>query len=267
MWKPESLGQYRCIWASIVLSAPDNFPGLNSENLDQEKALREEFDRLRDGFRLARSKLKAPRMEGIARELIEMSFEAYLAGDAKTGAHTLQECEGLIWPGSRLKVKYGVDAERRAFGDNVVYAGVVVSPYPYEGTSSDVAAEQATLLAAAKTSCHNYLTARRDFKFFALVMDQSGQVKKVTSAPDDVLLSIAPVEKSFRGTFRRLKNLAESGEIRACLLTQVIGPLGSGLAIYDIEQPGKPRVSARQAFSTTLEYEPMRYHLEDREWF
>jgi hypothetical protein len=271
VWKPESLGQYHDIWAKIVLSAPDKFRGVNSELLDQKAALRDEFARLREGFRFARPKLKAPRMERIAEELIEMSYEAYATGDSKTGAHALQECEGLIWSGRRSKPKYVVEAERRAFGDNLVYAGIKVSPYPYEGSSADVMPDQAALLALAEKSVRSYLAARRDFKFFAMLMDGDHAVRKITRDPDDVALTFTPLQKSYRATYYRLKELAGVGAVRACIMVQVVGPLGSGITCFDIEQPDAPRVSARQMFKlrddATRDFAPMRFHLEDREWF
>ena len=66
-----------------------------------------------------------------------MSHEAYLAGDRKTGAHVLQECEGMIWKGSAGRPKYMVEAERRAFGKVVRFQDDIASPCPLEGTFSN----------------------------------------------------------------------------------------------------------------------------------
>lgn len=271
MRKAESLGQFHDILASIVVWAPDQFPATKRGLVDQSAVLRDEFECMRDGLRFARPKLKAPRMERIVQELIEMSFEAYTTGDSKTGALALQECEGLIWPSCRTKPKYAVEAERRAFGDNVVYAGIKVSPYPYEGSMADVMPDQATLLALAEKSVRSYLAESRDFKFFAILIDGDRAVRKITSGPDDVALTFPPLQKSYRATYYRLKELAGAGALQACIMVQVVGPLGSGITCYDIEQPGAPRISARQMFKirdgATRDFAAMRFHLEDRQWF
>ena len=99
MRKYETLGRWHDSWASLVLSAPDRFREIRSNALfiNQKKALRDAFDDIRANFDFARRKLKDERLIRIAEELIEMSLEAYLAGDSKKGAHALQECEGMIW--------------------------------------------------------------------------------------------------------------------------------------------------------------------------
>lgn len=68
-----------------------------------------------------------------------MSHEAYSEGDSKRGSHVLQEAEGLVWQSRASRLKHVVEAERRAFGDVVLFKDVVVSPYPYEGSEEDLA--------------------------------------------------------------------------------------------------------------------------------
>jgi hypothetical protein len=272
MRKFESLGQYHDHWAFVLLSAPDRFHDLYGHGLvqDQHGALREAFDDLREGFSFAEKKLKDDRLTKIARELIEMSFESYVAGDSKKAAHSLQECEGMIWPGSRLRVKHAVEAERRAFGEIVTYAGVRISPYPYEGTCADLGEDQAALLQLALSYCRSYQKERRDFKNFSWVIENDGAVKRTSADPkEDTHPILQPVQRSWG--HKRLKELGQSGQIRACVLMSVVGAQGDlGVATYDLEQRGRPRVSARQLFTRAdgaFQYEDMRFHLEDPQFF
>jgi hypothetical protein len=194
-----------------------------------------------------------------------MSLEAYLAGDRKTGAHTLQECEGLIWPSRRLAVKYGVEAERRAFGDNLLYANVTISPYPYEGTGSDLGSDQSELLELAKYWSRKYQAEGRDFKNFSWVMNREGTILRLSAEPkEDERPLLKPLQRSWG--YKRLKELGQTREIRACVLMQILAPQGDSLVIYDLEQVGHPRVSARQLFKQRpggVHYEGMRFHLEN----
>lgn len=231
---------------------------------DQPMALQEAFARLRSGFYLAERKLKDPHLAKIAAQLIEMSLEAYLAGDAKTGAHTLQECEGLVWPARRLEVKYGVEAERRACGTNVIYADVVPSPWPSEGTAADLGHDQASLLELAIKWSRELQEKGIDFRYMSWVIDPEGVIRRTSFEPtEDEHPVLKPVQRS-RG-YKRLKELGQKGQIRACVLTEIINPDWEGLVSYDLEETGRLRVSARQLFKQRvggIEYEPMSFHLE-----
>lgn len=99
----ESLGQWHDFWAVILLSAPSDFSEYDEKTTtmvkvpDQAGALKEAYETLISGFQFAERKLKDEQLVHIVRELIEMAFEAYWAGDGKRGNHTLQEAEGMIW--------------------------------------------------------------------------------------------------------------------------------------------------------------------------
>ena len=267
----ETLGQWHELWAYILGSAPDRFVNVSysAPLADQSRALREAFESLRSGFYFAQRKLKDERLSRIAEELIEMSFEAYVRGDEKTGAHTLGECEGLIWPSMRCRVKYAVEAERRAFGENVTYAGVTVSPYPYEGSAADLGADQATLLSLAQRHFLAYQREEREFKYFSWVIDNAGTIRRTSINPrEDEHPVLQPVQRSWG--YKRLKELGQSGQIRACVLMEVLGSLGDGIVIYNLEQRAHCRVSARQLFKRVdsgFDYEDMRFHLEDPDIF
>jgi hypothetical protein len=114
--RPECIGDYHGVFVALLRGAPDGFVPMGDEVLDQAQALRDGFDDLRDGFHLVQEKIEDERQRRIVRELIEMSFEAYAAGDAKTGVLVLGEAEGMIWNVRARPVKFAVEAERRAFG-------------------------------------------------------------------------------------------------------------------------------------------------------
>lgn len=268
----ESVGQYHDLWSWILASAPDHFRSFDEEPVDQGKALQDAFEQLRAGFRFARTKLKDDRLARVAQELIEMSFEAYSGGDTKRGAHTLQECEGFIWSKRKLRVKYAVEAELRAFGENILFAGIHISPYPYEGTRADLSHEQSLLLRVAEESFRAHQAARKDCQYFAWVITGLGVVHRISAEPkDDGHPSLVPIQKSFRGIYKQLKALGESNQMQCCVFMQAIGALGDGIVTYDLEQRGRPRVSARQLFKLSPAgvhgYDNMRFHLEDPQFF
>src|ERR1022692_1802836 len=267
----ETLGDYHDFWSTVILCAPDRFYDVRRMNLadDQKQALSEAFERLRSGFRFVGQKLKDTRLTRVVEELVEMSSEAYVAGDTKRGAHTLQEGEGIIWPSRHAGIKYAVEAELRAFGDNVLYEDVVISPYPYEGTSADLSSDQAKLLTLAERWCRSYQDQRRDFKYFSWVIDSGGTIRRTSSEPkEDDHPILPPVQRSWG--FKRLKELGHTGQIQACVLMEIVGPQGDGIVSYELEQRGRPRISARQLFKRQVDgrrYENMRFHLEDPQFF
>lgn len=268
----ETLGQYHDFWASLVLHAPNRFFDVrrNSYAKDQSRALQEAFGELREGIHFVQQKLKDDRLTRIIQEMFEMSLEAYSVGDKARGAHILQECEGMVWPKFSLKTKYGVEAELRAFGTNVTFAGVLVSPFPSEGTQGDMGDDQAMLLDLAQRFSRSYQSQQRDFRYFSWVIDQDGIIRRTSSEPkEDEHPVLPPVQKSFGN--KRLKELGHSGQIRACVLMQISTPQSNGLVIYDLEERGHPRVSARQLFKIQADgsycYEKMRFFLEDAYFF
>lgn len=274
--RPETLAEYHDHLASLVLTAPDNFREVVSGSLysDQAAALKANFDVLRSDFHLVESKLRDDHLARICKELIEISSEAYLAGDKRTGAFSLQELCGLIWPSYKLRPKYGVQAELRAFGVNTLYAGVTVSPYPYEGTRADLSRKQEELFALAERSYTAHLnnpevpTYPDEPTYFSWVITLDGAVKRTSAKPrDDQHPILKPVQRSWG--FKRLKELGHSGEIQACVLVQI--PLGNpGVIICDVEEGGRPRISVRQKFERqrgVARFEPARYFLEDPSFF
>lgn len=242
----KSLGQYHDSWAGIVLNAPDQFHGFDDEPVDQAAELEKRFRWLRDGFFYVERKVKDEQLCRILRELIQMSHEAYLAGDRKTGAHILQECEGMIWKGSAGRLKYVVEAERRAFGRVARFKDVIVSPYPVEGTFESLCSDQRVLLAHAQAHVQRHFDARDDFKFFAWEMNSAGNINGVA-------------RRSLKATKDYLKAAAASGTIRACCIAQFVV---MGIIIYDIEKTGAAWASVRAVVSDWTPGE-LHYHLDE----
>jgi hypothetical protein len=268
----ESLGQFHDYFGWLLLSAPENFRSYNDEPINQDAELKKAFSTIRSNFHLTKKNIKDERLYLIAKELLEMSFEAYLSGDAKKGAHSLQECEGLVWKSRALRPKHAVEAELRVFGQNITYAGVHVSLYPYEGSHKDLGTDQAVLLELAKKHVEHYLSKWMDFSFFAWVIEADGSIKRISPDPkEDDGSVLKPIQRSFSACCRRARELAEAGKIRACVIMNIIGPQGDGLVCYELEQQDHPRISARQLFKLQKGpshiFEPMRYHLEEPNFF
>jgi hypothetical protein len=241
-----TVGQYHDAWAWIILSAPDEFSSFDGKPADQRKELDRAFADLREGFHLAEKKLKDPRLIRVCRELIEMSYEAYVAGDSKIGAHSLQECEGLIWPGRRLPAKHAVEAERRAFGELQLFANVQVSRYPYEGTYDDLGPTQQRLLAHAAESCLSRL--REDQGFLAVWTAHSdGAIREVRA-------------RSQKQAREFIRAGATSGAIIGAGSAQLLP--GGGLLVYHLEEPGRPLIAVMNLRRNGA-FEPPRYHLND----
>lgn len=243
----ESLGQYHDHWASVILSAPDRFSSFDETPLNQQETLREAFDVLRSGFHLV--KVKEARRRRIMQELIEMSYEAYSTGDAKAGAHILQECEGMIWPSRAQRIKYAVAAEQRAFGEVVTYAGVKVSSFPYEGTELDLSSGMKKLYAAAQDRCTAAFARHEDFKPFVLLLGTDESIREIKS-------------RSRKAADAEVQSLAKRGEAQAYLRAEVVVSGMHGVLIYDIEAVGQPHVSVRCLVSDYV-CESSRFHLDE----
>jgi hypothetical protein len=244
----QTLGQYHDAWSTVLLFAPDDFRSFDVDEkpIDQRARLDSEFSDLRDGFHFAEKKLKDARMSRICRELLDMSYEAYVSGDAKLGAHTLQECEGLIWKGRQLPVKYAVEAERRAFGDLLLFKDVVISPYPYEGTEQDLGDVQRLLWKHADRISSAQLEESAGFKtYWAMQNDGSIHEMKV---------------KSGKEAKRQWEEGIASGKVIGAAYAQLL--VGGGLLIYHVEQAGKPLIAIMNLFRDGVR-NPPRFHLND----
>lgn len=228
----ETLGQYHDMWSRVLLNAPDKFCDFDGIPVDQVQALEDAYDALKHGFVFVERKLKEPRQLRILREMIDMSYEAYLSGDEKTGAHTLQECEGLIWPSRKSRLKHVVEAERRAFGNVELYADIKISPYPFEGSESNLTPLEGKLYAEAAYRCLDFFARREDFKPFVLTVDRSGAVRQMR-------------QQSWTKMKGELASLVAKGESLGFVRSQVVVSGTNGVLIHDIETVGRPQVSVR----------------------
>jgi hypothetical protein len=251
----ESLGQWHDFWAVVLFSAPDGFREYDERSAematapDQAAALEAAYETLISGFHFAHRKLKDEQLIRIIRELIEMAFEAYRAGDRKRGNHTLQEAEGMIWRGRQLPVKYAVEAERRIFGAVIRYKDVRVSPYPFEGTRNDLGPAQEALLQTAERFCQGYLDANKEFKYFGWVHYPDGTIEQIK----------APSRKKLQQHFREL---AETRQIDGAALAELMISAVSGLIVFHLHEQARPHVRAI-AKTNHWRYEPLRFHFED----
>ncbi len=265
----ERIGDYHALWSWLVLSAPDGFKSFDGQPADQDKSLREAFSDLRNGFHFVRTRVKDERLLRILEEMLEISLEAYLAGDKKRGAHALQECESLIWSSkARLKSKYVVEAELRAFGELELFKGIRVSIYPYEGTSDDLSANQRRLLDHAYAQSMRRINDARDFSWFSWALDNEGKVRRLSVEPkNDQTEQFGPLQKSRRAAISRLQGLALEGQITSSVFVSALFPLASGLLTFSLEDKGHARVEAIQGLKINdqgvREFRPMRYHLND----
>ena len=181
--------------------------------------------------------------------MLDMSYEAFRANDAKLGKFILQEIEGMIWPRFARPAKYAVEAERRAFGEVVRFAGISVSAYPYEGTESDLGKGQRTLFEYAKARCAEYWTREDDSSFFAWVLDAGGRTRTVK-------------QRSRSKTVVELGRLATGGQVTASAAADLVIRGRSGLVSITLEEENKPRIRA-VALVTKGRCQPFRFHLDD----
>ncbi len=247
----ESLGQYHDSWATIILCAPDQFPEYDwdTPKRSQAQRLEEAFVSLQAGAHLAEKKLKEPRLIGVFRELLKMSHEAYIEGDSKRGAHVLQEAEGLVWQSRASLLKHVVEAERRAFGDVVLFKDVVVSPYPYEGSEEDLGDLQRKLWSHA--------TAEMD----VLSTDQVSVSRVWVIEADGVIRLIKG--RSRKSIMQDVTDGARQGRLHGYAMATLIG---RELLCVDVEEYGRPRVSVRRLSKPGAAAVP-RFHLDEPEIF
>ena len=250
----ESLGQYHDAWSTIVLSAPASFRTFDGAPVpDQAAALEEAFALIRSGFVFVEKKLEDPRLLGVLRELIEMSYEAYVCGDTRRGAHVFQECEGLIWPSRSGRLKYVVEAEMRRFGDLRLFKDVKVSPFPCEGTTADLGPRQKALFEHARREAQGFIDAGEAFKVRHWVMHADGSIHALRA-------------RSKKQALIALRQGAASGDLVACAAVHF--PFGSvsGLLAVHLEEPGRPRIEVISLVTNGV-VDPPHHHLHEPDIF
>jgi hypothetical protein len=100
-------------------------------------------------------------------------------------------------------------------------------------------------------------------------MAKDGAISRTSVLPkEDDHPVLRPVQRSWG--YKRLKQLGQSGDIRACVLMERSFSQTEGGVSFNLEQIGHPRVSARQLYKLEggqMRYSAMRYHLEDPQFF
>lgn len=219
---------------------------LNDEAVNQDQELERRFQELRDGFHFAEKKLREPRLIGVGRELLEMSYQAYRAGDAKRGAHVLQECEGLIWKSRHDRLKHVVEAEQRAFGSVELFKDVIVSRYPYEDSEDDLGERQRRLWRHLTNEHKSRLCEPQGIRQM-WCMQSDGSINLVKA-------------RSLKAAREQVGEQIKRGEV-VCVAWAELLPYG-GLQVYDLEEAGLPLVSIRILRENGVD-NPPKFHLDE----
>jgi hypothetical protein len=248
----ETLGQYHDCWATVILCAPTDFPEQDWDRpgMTQRDRLDEAFELLRSGSDFADKKLKDSRRIGVFHELLKMSYEAYVAGDGTLGAHALQEAEGLVWTGRASRLKHVVEAERRAFGEVILFKDVVVSPYPYEGSEADLGDVQRQLWRHAAAEIEK-LRVEFEPLVRTWAMERGGKIREVNG-------------RSRKAIRQLICDGATDGSLVGAASAELL-PCGQLLCI-DVEETGKPLISVRQLKQDDSPGKP-RFHLDEPRLF
>lgn len=265
----ETLGQWGDHWGYVCLCAPDNFLSHQSGRMvkdpDQHALMITEFAELRSGMHFASSRLKDERLVKIVDELISMSLDFLQSGDSWNGLHCLHEARGLIWPMYKRRPKYAIEAERRVFGTNTIYEGMIASRFPCEGEETDLGPDQARLFEHARDWAVKYLNDRKSFRYMSWAIDLQGQLLRTSIEPrTDEGGVLKPLQRS--SGRKQLGQYARQGAIRAFV---VVGPhinLVGGLLGISIEQCGYPGVGIPGPFKLMdgkVELERFRFFLHD----
>lgn len=243
--KFESIGHYHDHIVWIYGYAPDDFrPILEDQPVDQQYEFEMGFEEIRENFRFVKSKIKEERLCRIARELIEVAYDAYLAGDKFKGTYALQEFEGLVWPSMAMDPKHVVEAENRAFGEVLTFESVKVTPYPCPGTIDDLGDLQRELLEIAETATRNHL---RDWpegstEYFAWVRLIDGSIMRITPKPkDDTWPVLKPARSAFRRIGVRIQELVDGKKIEAYVRVEMNVYSPSCMISIIVEEEGLPQ--------------------------
>lgn len=244
----ETLGHYHDHLSHVMFSAPDGFPEYDWDRpgLTQRERFDEAFGQLVAGSGLAEKRLKDERRVGVWRELLKMAHEAYLAGDRKRGAHTLKEAEGLVWTSQAVRPKHAVEAERRAFGELLLYRDAVVSPYPCEGTEADLGEVQRQLWRHAAAEVERLRDGLEPLvRTWAMARDGTIRV---------------PTGRSWTAIRQAIRDGATDGSLIGWAKAELLP--GGRLLCVDVEEAGRARVSVRTLTHADGSVQT-RFHLED----
>jgi hypothetical protein len=83
--------------AYVVGYAPDRFPVEDYLPPEGQMTLERAFEELRAGMRFIDPEVANEQKRGQLTQLLDDAYSAYRSGDERTGAHLLQDFEGLIF--------------------------------------------------------------------------------------------------------------------------------------------------------------------------
>jgi hypothetical protein len=112
-WIGDRVSEYHDFLVYVGHSAPDAFPTEDYLAPHEQMTLRKAFDELVGAFSLLKQRVKDTEKLEVLREMLAMSLEFYLAGDATAGARTLQEFESIVWPKFHHDYGYASVAQKR----------------------------------------------------------------------------------------------------------------------------------------------------------
>ncbi|MGJ7497935.1 hypothetical protein ACSFA8_23050 [Variovorax sp. RT4R15] len=243
----DSVGDYHDFWVAVYSNAPDDFHySFLPKRVDQKQALKDAFDSLERGLALVRSKVADERTLGVISALLTMSLGYFRANERKSGIRCMQEAEGMIWPSRAIRLERAADAERLAFGDVQLFKDLPARRFDGEGSISSLGAFQRILFDEAQRRALVFLKDRQSFKPFTLAAKGSGEVFEIKK----------PSQKK---TTDELRRLVEVGEIDAFCRSELVLV---GILIHDIEERGKPHISARAPVED-FKVQSFRFFLDD----
>lgn len=129
-------------------------------------------------------------------------------------------------------MKHVLETKPQALTNGETNDDVKASPYPCEGTLSDLTASEAALYAESNKLSMAFFAERMDFKSFVLVLDATGLVRPMK-------------QQSWKKSKEALASLVTSGDSSGFVRSQLVVSGLSGVLIHDIETSARPQVSVR----------------------
>ena len=105
--KFEKVSEYNDFICYVILKAPNNFPEDSGTTLDSA------FDDLKNNIEILLKRIKSEEQISVLREMLEMSYGAYIESDLKKAIYILQEFQGIVWPKFKMEPKYETEAANR----------------------------------------------------------------------------------------------------------------------------------------------------------
>lgn len=226
---PTSFATYHDHLVVVLMCSPDRFTSFDGSPVNQQVALREAFEVLQEAFPLVGKKLKDDYLSAILRELLQMAYEFFSAGDDRNGIYALQEVEGSVWPSRKIPPRHAPAAERRAHGKVDRFAGVIPNPYPYRGRLEDMGPSQLRLFQSVMSAYDSGDDSLDPGKVHHWLLDTDSVARRIN-------------ERSRKAAAARImQELSTRNSLAALRAENVYG----SLLVFDVEEPGRARMSVR----------------------